>query len=159
MVSALAQGVQGQWFKLPLEGETELLGGMNSYFSTLAELEKNNADLYKETGNQPYQGTFSQFNGKPAYQFTLDQEKVQAVIQEVVAAATAFTQQTLGVVEDTPLPDTQIPLFEGNFVLLGNDTIAIVVDTFEIVSNGVSLVGEYRYGADGMILHLREKES
>jgi hypothetical protein len=165
----MLQGIKGQWFKLPLSGGSEMFNGINDYFSTLTQLGEKNADLLIEQGNQPYQGTFSQFADKPAYQFTLDQAKVQAILQDVVTAVNQFNQQTLSLdtlnsTENEEIPnltgiDLQIPLFDGNLVLLGKDDVAIVVDNFEIISNGISLIGEYRYSSEGIVLNLKDKES
>lgn len=55
--------------------------------------------------------------------------------------------------------DIQIPVFEGNLVIVGKKQVAIVVDHFEIYVDGISLVGSYRYGPDGIVLQMKEKES
>ena len=55
MMATLVQGIQGQWFKLPLEGTADIFEGMNDYFSTLSTLSKDNQNIYVEKGNQPYQ--------------------------------------------------------------------------------------------------------
>ena len=93
---------------------------------------------------------------------------MQEVMQEVIAAVTAFNQQALSLdplATDDPTAaalaamDIQVPLFEGNLVILGKDSVAVVVDQFEIISNGVSLVGEYWYSPEGMVMKIQEKES
>ncbi|MDR0651559.1 MAG: hypothetical protein LBG59_09525 [Candidatus Peribacteria bacterium] len=169
MASLVVQGIQGQWFKLPFSGGDNLFEGANNYLSTLTALQTQGEDLLIQQGNAPYQGIFSQFAHQPAYQFTLDQEKVQLLFQEVLSVVNTFNQHSLAL--DTVIEnenamlseltgiDIEIPLFEGNLVLLGNDKVAIVVDTFEIKVNEMTLVGEYRYGPEGVVLQLREKET
>ena len=155
MVTALLQGVQGQRFKLPLSGETAIMSGMDSYFSTLAEIAEKNADLLIKTGEQDYQGVFDQFNGKPAYQFTIDEAQLQEVLQELLNAVSQLSQQ-----EITEM-DMQLPhlVVEGSLVILGKDKVAVVVDTFEVITNEVHLIGNYRYSPDGYVLQMKEKES
>jgi len=70
-----------------------MVDGINTYLSTLMKIGEKEADLYIETGKQPYQGIFSQFNGKPAYQFTLDETKFQGILEEAVAAVNQLNQQ------------------------------------------------------------------
>ena len=142
--------------------------GMNTYLTTLATIREKEANLFIEKGNQPYQGIFSQFSGKPAYQYTLNQEEFQSLTQEIVDAAKQFSQETANALplsagqEDTAALaeiDIEIPLYEGNFVILGNNKVATVVDNFEIISNEISMIGSYRYSPDGMMLQIREKEN
>jgi hypothetical protein len=169
MVSMVAQGIQGQWLTLPISGGQTLLEGANDYLSTLTTLQTQSEDILIQQGNAPYQGNFSQFANQPAYQFTLDQEKLQLLLQEVMKAINTFNQHSLAL--DTMMEDesevlaeltgidVKIPLFEGNLVLLGNNKVAIVVDTFEISVNEMVFVGEYRYGPEGLLLQMREKET
>jgi hypothetical protein len=154
MLTLMTQGIKGQRLKLPLSGSEELFGGMSSYLTTITDLQQKNADLYIEKGNQPYQGQFSQFVDKPAYQFTLDTEKVQALLTEIFTAVSDLDPEA----ELTGF-DIQIPVYEGNLVILGKDDVAMVVDSFEVQVQDTSLVGESRYGSEGMVLNLRDKET
>jgi hypothetical protein len=74
-------------------------------------------------------------------------------------ALDTITENETAVLSELTGIDVNIPLFEGNLVLLGNDKVAIVVDTFEVRVNEMTLVGEYRYGPDGLVLQMREKET
>jgi hypothetical protein len=86
--------------------------------------------------------------------------------QKVIEALNQLNQQALNdfsVTGTTAIPtgtgiDIQLPLFEGNLVMLKNNTVAVVVDNFEIISNGVSLIGSYRYSPEGLVIWIKEKE-
>ncbi|MDR2416106.1 MAG: hypothetical protein LBD75_05935 [Candidatus Peribacteria bacterium] len=91
------------------------------------------------------------------------------LFQEVVTAINTFNQHSLALDSITENGETtlseltnidiKIPLFEGNLVLLGNDRVAEVVDTFEVSANEMTIVGEYRYSPEGLVLQVRDKET
>lgn len=155
----MTEGIKGQRWKLPLEGSGAIMEGMNNYLSTLSSLQSKNAELYVEAGNAPYQGKFSQFSGKSAYQFTINQQKYQELLQEVLTAMDELTasSQLTGMEQAFAATDIQIPVFEGNLVILGTDDVSLVVDTMEIIVGEAHMIGEYRYGSQGMYMQLRDK--
>ncbi|MDR0369536.1 MAG: hypothetical protein LBH96_03325 [Candidatus Peribacteria bacterium] len=134
MISMITEGIKGQRWKLPLEGTGAMMGGMNNYLDTLSDLQSKNEYLYVETGKSPYQGKFTQFNGENAYQFTIDQQKYQELIQEVVTAMETFSSSLQTPPEQPMLQaqDVQIPVFEGNLVIVDENQVIMVVDTMEI---------------------------
>jgi hypothetical protein len=163
-IKLLLQGIQGQWLKLPLSGGTMLLEGNQQFLQQLTAISKQIGEVMIKQGQQPYQGTFSQFAEKPAYQFTLDTQKIQTFVQTVITTINTLNQQSSslfeeGVVPTLPAIQVDIPVFEGNLVLLENGKVAMVVDTFELHINDVAVEGEYRYGPEGMVIHIRDKES
>ena len=153
MMTALVDGMKAQWFKLPLSGEGAMVAGVSDYFSALAKIGGQKADLYIEKGNQEYQGMYSQFKGNPAYQFSLDQAKLQTVLKELTTAMNQLNPGGMGA------PDMEIHTFEGNLVILAKDKVAVVVDNFEISSNGMTFVGSCRQSPEGLVLQMKEKES
>lgn len=158
MISMITNGIKWQRWKLPLEGTGAMMEGMNSYLTTLSDLQSKNADLYVETGKSPYQGKFSQFHGENAYQFTIDQQKYQELIKEVLTAMETFSSSLQTAEQQTlQAQDIQIPVFDGNFVIIDADQVMMVIDTMEIVVGETQMIGEYRYGSQGMYLQLRDK--
>lgn len=55
MMTALLHGLEGQRFQLPITGGEGLRDGINEYLKSLATLGKQEADLFVQTGDQPYQ--------------------------------------------------------------------------------------------------------
>ena len=172
MVAMMIQGIQGQWFKIPLEGTEDLVRGFNTYFSNLPELQAKNSGLYVEVGSDPYQGDFSQFNGKQAYQFTIDQEKYQSLMSEVLVMINDLNRQSLAantalimateeedILAEIMIDDIQIPVFEGNLVILDKNTVITVIDSIEIIVEDVHLVGSFRGGSEGLVGTFIEKET
>jgi hypothetical protein len=168
MITSMVEGFKAKWFQLSLSGA---LSAGSSLDKDFAKYRDEIADLYVEQGSNSYEGTFSQFNGKPAYQFTLDTEKLENLIKELLQLLETTNQDqiaSLGLPEEEDVFSNltvTIPSFEGNLVILGDKNVAEVVDTFEVQisvpgedAETITILGEYRLGQDGFVINLRSKE-
>ncbi|MDR0859968.1 MAG: hypothetical protein LBO09_03105 [Candidatus Peribacteria bacterium] len=169
MITSMVEGFKEKWFQLSLSGA---MNAGNSTYKEFAEFRNEIGDLYVEQGSNTYEGTFSQFNGNPAYQFTLNTEKLENLIKELLQLLEATNQDqlsSLGLPEEEDVFSNltvTIPTFEGNLVILGDKNVAEVVDTFEVQvsvpgedAETITILGEYRLGQEGFVINLRSKEA
>jgi hypothetical protein len=172
MFAGMAEGFKDKWFQLSLSGMESLYGDTSTYIQQFTHFRDEITTLYREQGSGNYEGIFTQFNGKPSYQFNLDTIKMETMLQELVQLLETTNQAQLAELGLTGQNDAfsnlniRIPNFQGSFVVLGKDDVAEVVDSFEMQmsvsgenAETVSILGSYRFGKAGMVLTLTDKES
>jgi hypothetical protein len=172
MLAGMVEGFKDKWFQLSLSGMDSLYGDTAAYKQQFAQFRDEIATLYSEQGSGTYEGIFTQFNGKPSYQFSLDTAKMENMLQELIQLLETTNQAQLTELGFTGQDDAfsnlsiRIPSFQGSFVVLGEDDVAEVVDSFEIQmsvsgenAETVNILGSYRFGKQGVVLTLKDKES
>jgi hypothetical protein len=172
MLAGMVEGFKNKWFQFSLSGMESLYGDTSFYREQFMQYFDDTSALYREQGSGTYEGMFPPFNGKPAYQFSLDTAKMESLIQELLQLLETTNQTQLAGFGLTGQEDAfsnltiRIPAFQGNLVILGENDVTEVVDHFEIqmsvsgeTAETVDIIGSYRFGKKGMVLTLRNKEN
>ena len=166
-IAAAIDMIKNQWFKLDLNQLLAQEGMQNFDFKGITEdyIENyykalKNMDmkaLYKELGNNPYEGVFTGYNGKKAYQFTMDDAKFAEFMNVFVNATVDYytkLQNQLG--EEAGFDEAieavkslKIDPFTGNFVIDGENVIT-VIDQMNFSMDGVTFTISTHNGDDGL---------
>ena len=166
-IDMMIAGFKNQWFKLDLNQLLAQEGMQNFDFKGITEdyIENyykalKNMDmkaLYKELGNNPYEGVFTGYNGKKAYQFTMDDAKFAEFMNVFVNATVDYytkLQNQLG--EEAGFDEAievvkslKIDPFTGNFVIDGENVIT-VIDQMNFSMDGVTFTISTHNGDDGL---------
>lgn len=174
MITPMIDAYKNKWFKISLsdilweEGVDKIMDATKDYMKNYVEA-LNNVDVkavYKELGHENYNGVFTQYNGKTAYQFTFDEAAFQETMDKIVKIISDY-YTTIG--EETnneemmeevkaSLKEITIDPFTGNLVINGEDVIT-VVDEMSINIKDVTIVLSMHSGDDGLYVSVTGNEN
>lgn len=133
-----------QWFSMSMDGVSEI---SNWYFKDLSEFNTQTKEIVNNEGSVVYEWKFSQFNWYNARKISLNNEKLQEIINEYF--------KSLNTVEDeeTEIPQLNIENFEWYLVITWKDKVTIVVDNMDIVDEE-STVNVNWFGGEDYAINL-----
>lgn len=128
MVAMMAEWFKNQWFSLPIDW----LGDIPNTFSIFKDSESLNEqakEIFVNEWSTVYDWKFTQFNGYNAWKFSLDNEKLNALIKEYYDSLNTSTDEELS----QEMPELNIQNFEWYLVITWKDKITTVIDNMDIV--------------------------
>jgi hypothetical protein len=141
---AMVDLYKDQWFSMSMDGVSEI---SNWYFKDLSEFNTQTKEIVNNEGSVVYEWKFSQFNWYNARKISLNNEKLQEIINEYF--------KSLNTVEDeeTEIPQLNIENFEWYLVITWKDKVTIVVDNMDIVDEE-STVNVNWFGGEDYAINL-----
>ena len=141
MIAMMAEWFKNQWFVIPMEG----LSDVPNTFSVLKDskdLDAKAKEIIVNEGSAVYNWKFTQFNWYNAWKFSLDNEKLNALLKEYY--------DTLDTAEEEPteIPELNIQNFEGYLVITWKDKVTTVIDNMDIVDWEVAVNANGFWGED-----------
>ena len=152
MVGMMVEGFKNQWFTIPMSG----LSDMPNTFSILKDSKDLNAKAKEIIINEwsvTYEWKFTQFNWYKAWKFSLDNEKLNALIKEYYDAINS----NLGEESTQELPELNIQDFEGYFVITWKDKVTTVIEKMEIQDEDI-IMGANWFAGEDFELYMTEGE-
>jgi len=169
-VNAYVAEFKEKWFKLDLNAfyaEAGMDGFaqatqeyMDNYYAAMRDILTSDIQMkmYKEVGNEKYTGKFSEYQGKNAYQFVLDEESFQELMNKIVAVTEEYytnlgnqygeNMDSLNESLDM-IKSMHFDPFTGNLVIDGEDVIVVYDEMILHISDN-SLTVSSHIGKDGV---------
>lgn len=151
MVSMMVESFKNQWFYIPLSG----LGDVPSTFSILKDSEDLNNKVKDVVINEwavVYNWKFTQFNGYNARRFSLDNEKLNALIKEYYEDVF----KSLDEEEYPEVPELNIQNFEWYLVITWKDKVTSVIDNMDVIDWETTINANW-YAGDDYVLNLESE--
>lgn len=127
MIATMTEWIKGQRFFVSMSG----LSDMPSTFSILKDSKKLNnktKEIIKEEGSMVYNWKFSQFNWYNAWKFSIDNEKLNALIKEYYDTINSGADDE----SIQEIPVINIQSFEWYFVITWKDKVTTVIENMDI---------------------------
>ena len=152
MIAMMSEGFKNQWFSIPMDWLGEMSDAF-SIFKDSKELNEKAKDIILNDGSVVYNWKFAQFNWYNAWKFSLDNEKLNALIKEYY--------DTMDTDEEEPIeiPELNIQNFEWYLVITWKDKVTTVIDNMDIVDWEITVNINGFWGEDYEINASSEWES
>lgn len=132
MITMMAEWFKNQWFSIPMDW----LGEMSDTFSIFKdskELNEKAKEIIVNEGSTVYNWKFTQFAWYNAWKFSLDNEKLNALIKEYYETMDNNEE------EEIEMPELNIQNFEWYLVITWKDKVTTVVENMDIVEDETDL--------------------
>ena len=152
MIEMMVAGFKNQWFTIPMSG----LSDMPNTFSILKDSKDINAkvkDIVKNEWFMVYSWKFTQFEWYNAWKFSLDNEKLNALIKEYYDSL----NNSLWEESIQEIPELNIKNFEWYLVITWKDKVATVIENMEMQDEDIIMSANWFAGED-FELYLSEGE-
>jgi hypothetical protein len=133
MMWMMVEWFKNQWFYIPLTGLSEIPSTF-SIFKDSQELNNKSKEIILNEGSTTYNWKYSQFNWYNAWKFSIDNEKLNALIKEYYNSLNNLEEDDL-----TEIPEINIQNFEWYLVITWKDKVATVIENMEIQDNDTVL--------------------
>ena len=142
-VALMAEWFKNQWFSIPMSG----LSDLPSTFSILKDkdLDEKAKEVVTNEWATIYSWKFTQFEWYNAWKFSLDNEKLNALIKEYYSAmySNLNEEMTGGMTEE--FPEINIQNFEWSLVITWKDKVTTVIENMEMQDND-TIISIYWFG-------------
>jgi len=138
MVWMMTEWFKNQWFSIPMEG----LSDVPDTFSILQDskdLSNQAKDIAINEWSVVYNWKFTQFNGYNARKFSLDNEKLNALIKEYYNAMNTNLDEEYA--QETP--EINIQDFEWYLVITWKDKVTTVIENMKMEDNDTSIIANW----------------
>lgn len=151
MVSMMVEWFKNQWFYIPMEG----LSDVPDTFSIIKDKELSNKakEVAINEGSVVYNWKFTQFNWYNAWKFSLDNEKLNALIKEYYDDINT----NLDAEYAQEAPEINIQDFEWYLVITWKDKVTTVIENMKIQDEDASLIANW-FGWEDYEINLSEWE-
>ena len=127
-LAAMVEGFKNQWFSIPMDW----LNGMPTTFSYVKDAKSLNEqakEIVINEGSTTYNWKFTQFNGYNAWKFSLDNEKLQQLINDYYAKI----NESIDEETDLEAPELNIQNFEWYLVITWKDKVTTVIENMDMI--------------------------
>jgi len=150
MVAMMTEWFKNQWFVIPMSG----LSDMPNTFSVLKdskELNTKTKEIVINEWSEKYNWKFTQFNWYNAWKFSLDNEKLNALIKEYYDSMNS----NLGEDSLAEVPELNIQSFEWYLVITWKDKVTTVIENIEIAEDDIVMSANW-YAGENFELYMSE---
>ena len=143
MVAMMTEWFKNQWFSIPMTW----LSDIPNTFSVLKdskELNDKTKDIIINDGSVVYSWKFTQFNGYNARKFSLDNEKLNALIKEYYDSMYNNLDEEIS----EEAPELNIQNFEWYLVITWKDKVTTVIENMDIAEEDIILSANWFAGED-----------
>ena len=134
MVAMLTEWFKNQWFVIPMTWLSEMPDSF-SILKDWKELNEKAKEIITNEWSTVYSWKFSQFEWYNAWKFSLDNEKLNALIKDYYADVNSNLDD-----EDAPeTPELNIQNFEWYLVITWKDKVTTVIENMEIQDNDTNI--------------------
>lgn len=143
MVGMLAEWFTNKWFSVPMSGLSDV---SNSFFVLKDSNKLNNRvkEIVKNEWHTTYSWKFEQFNGYNAWKFSLDNEKLNALIKEYYNSVNSSIEGE----EPEEIPELNIQNFEWYLVINWKDKVTTVIESMNILDDDAVMNADWFAGED-----------
>jgi hypothetical protein len=141
MYGMMVEWFKSKWYSIPMTG----LSDIPNTFSILKDskdLSAKTKDIFVNEWSVVYNWKFAQFSWYNAWKFSLDSEKLNALIKEYLDSFASLDE------EFSDIPEIDIQDFEGYLVITWKDKVTTVIEKMAMESNGSILNVEWFDGED-----------
>jgi len=141
MYGMMVEWFKSKWYSIPMTG----LSDIPNTFSILKDskdLSAKTKDIFVNEWSVVYNWKFTQFSWYNAWKFSLDSEKLNALIKEYLDSFASLDE------EFSDIPEINIQDFEGYLVITWKDKVTTVIEKMAMESNGSILNVEWFDGED-----------
>jgi len=141
MYGMMVDWFKNKWYSIPMSG----LSDIPNTFSILKDskdLSAKTKDIFVNEWSVVYSWKFAQFSWYNAWKFSLDSEKLNALIKEYLDSFASLDE------EFSDIPEIDIQDFEGYLVITWKDKVTTVIEKMAMESNGSILNVEWFDGED-----------
>ena len=127
-LAAMVEWFKNQWFSIPMDW----LNGMPTTFSYVKDAKSLNEqakEIVINEGSMIYNGKFTQFNWYNAWKFSLDNEKLQQLINDYYAKI----NESIDEETDLEAPELNIQNFEWYLVITWKDKVTTVIENMDMI--------------------------
>lgn len=128
-ISAMIEAYKNQWFSLSMTGLSEVSDTL-SILRDSGDLNEKSKEIITNEWSTVYNGKFTQFNWYNARKFSLDNEKLNALIKEYYESMNKNLNEEY--VEETP--ELNIQNFEWYLVITWKDKVTTVIENMDILN-------------------------
>lgn len=142
-LTSMTEWFKNQWFSIPLEW----LNNMPSTFSYIKDAKSLNEqakEIIINEGSTTYNWIFTQFNGYNAWKFSLDNEKLQQLINDYYSRI----NETLDEENKQEAPQLNIQNFKWYLIITWKDKITTVIENMEMVEWETNININWFWGDD-----------
>ena len=158
MVTMMVEWFKNQWFVIPVTG----LNNMSSDYISVLKDSKNLNEKAKEIivneGSAVYSGKFTQFNWYNAWKFSLDNEKLNELIEEYYSTIN-YSEEYMDDISMDDIPELNIQNFEWYLVITWKDKVTTVIENMDIVEDEATVTVNGFWGENYEINVLSDWES
>ena len=133
-VAMMTEWVKNQWFSIPMTGLSDMPSTF-SIFKDSKELNDKTKEIIINDGSVVYSWKFTQFNWYNAWKFSLDNEKLNALIKEYYG--TIYSGLNEEMTEE--IPELNIQNFEWYLVITWKDKVTTVIESMDIVEDDITV--------------------
>ena len=149
-VAMMTAGFKDQWFSIPMSGLSEVPNTF-SVLKDSKELNTKTKEIVINEWSTVYNWKFTQFNWYNAWKFSLDNEKLNALIKEYYD----WINSSLESEEMPEIPELNIQDFEWYLVITWKDKVTTVIENMKIEDNETAMDVNW-FGWEDLELYLSE---
>ena len=127
-LAAMAEWFKNQWYSIPMEWLSDVPNTL-SYIKDVKELDEQAKEVIINEGSTIYNWKFNQFNGYNSWEFSLDTEKLQQLINDYFVKV----NEALGEENQQEVPQLNIKNFEWYLVITWKDKVTTVIENMDII--------------------------
>ena len=139
LLAPMVEWFKSQWFFLSMSGLDDM---SDWYLKNVSELNAKTKEIIKNEGSVVYNWKFTQFNWYNAWKISLDNEKIQEIINEY------YKSMNTSLDEEVEIPQFNIDNFEWYLVITWKDKVTVVIDNMDMVDDGIVVNANWFGGED-----------
>ena len=131
-IAMMTEWVKNQWFSIPMTGLSDMPSTF-SIFKDSKELNDRTKEIIINDWSVVYSWKFTQFNWYNAWKFSLDNEKLNALIKEYYGTIYSGLDEEL----TEEIPGLNIQNFEWYLVITWKDKVTTVIENMNIIEDDI----------------------
>lgn len=134
-LAAMLEWFTNQWYFVSMTWLSDVPSSL-SYLKDAKELNNKAKDIFVNEGSLVYSWKFSQFNWYNAWKFSLDNEKLQELVNEYYALTMVNLEEDSDIQD---VPQVNVQSFDWYLVITWKDKVTTVIDNMQMVDNGITI--------------------
>ena len=143
MFGMMVEWFKSQWFSIPITGLSDIPNSFSA-FKDSDRLSNEAKEMIINDWSTVYSWKFSQFNWYNAWKFSLDNEKLNALIKEYYTSISSGNLDE----ETNEIPELNIQNFEWYLVISWKDKVTTVIENMAIVEDEILISVNWFAGED-----------
>ena len=140
-LASMVEWFKNQWYSVPMSGLNEI---SEWYFTRSNDLNKKAKEIIINEWSSVYNWKFTDFNWYNAWKFSLDNNKLQEIINEYYSSISE---------EDTEIPQLKIENFEWYLVITWKNKVTVVIENMDMIDEGTTINVNW-FGGENYTLNL-----
>lgn len=143
VIGMMVEWFKNQWFSIPITGLSDVPNSFSA-FKNSDEMNSSAKEMIINNWSTVYSWKFSQFNWYNAWKFSLDNEKLNALIKEYYTSISSGNSDE----EIDDIPELNIQDFEWYLVITWKDKVTTVIENMAIAEDEILLHVNWFAGED-----------